>query len=82
MQAAARATPSSSERPGYFWPLSVRQCRAPMPDRQIDRALLPLDLARPLARSGCVKSGEKHSIDEICPVSAIASMTGATSCSS
>jgi len=34
------------------------------------------------SRSGWVKSGEKHIIDEICPVAAIASMTGATSRSS
>ena len=30
MQSAARATPSLIESPGYFWPLSVRQWRAPV----------------------------------------------------
>ena len=82
MHSAARATPSAIERPGYFWPLSVRQWRAPM---RTVRSIALFCRSTCRARSsvsGWVKSGEKHIIDEICPVAAIASMTGATSRSS
>ena len=82
MPSAARATPSSMDSPGYFCPLSVRQCRAPVRTvRSIARFCRSTCRARS-SGSGCVKSGEKHIIDEICPVAAIASITGATSRSS
>ena len=74
--------PRSSERPGYFWPLSVRQCRAPVRIVRSIASFCRSTSRSRSSRSGCVKSGEKHIIEEICPVSSIASMTGATSRSS
>ena len=82
MHSAARATPSAIDRSGYFWPLSVRQYFAPMrTDRSMAR-FCRSTCRRRSSLSGCVKSGEKQSIDVICPVAAIASITGATSRSS
>ena len=52
------------------------------PDREIDRALLAFDVPGPFALVRMSEVGQKHIIDETCPVAAIASMTGATSRSS
>ncbi len=82
MPSAARATPSSMDKPGYFWPLNVRQYFAPMRTlRSIARFCRSTCLRRS-SGSGWVKFGEKQSIDVTCPVCSIAAITGATSASS
>ena len=82
MPSTVRSMPSWRVMPGQRWPLSVRQWRMPRATQRSMAVRCRSTCRCRSAGSGCVKSGEKQSIDEICPVSASVRRTGSTPASS